>query len=293
MYFDEHGNIDVPKDTVLSDGKDGKSIALWITVQRRYYREGKLTEKQIKKLNLVGMALEIADSWEIGFAHAEEYRKVNGDLLVPCKYICADGYPLGKWILNQRNNHNNPTKYHNLTVEQAKRLEQIGMVWDKCDNNWNMAYKLATDYYRVNGNLHVSGIYKAKNGFCLGSWVYSQRKKSRKGELPDEYKQKLDEIGMDWLFPLERKWEDGFAAAEEYYAKHGNLDVPEDYRLGDFSLGAWIKKQRKEKSSLKTAGANGNQISRLVAIGMIWGATDTKATADDTNHKISIQAMAV
>ncbi len=57
-YFDEHGNIDVPCDAVLSDGNDGKSVALWVRVQRRYYREGKLTEEQVKKLDYVGMNLK-------------------------------------------------------------------------------------------------------------------------------------------------------------------------------------------------------------------------------------------
>ena len=290
-YFDEHGNIDVPKDTVLSDGKDGKSIAIWIMVQRRYYREGKLTDEQIKKLDLIGMAFEIADTWEVGFAHAEEYWKLNGDLLVPYKYICTDGYTLGSWILNQRNNHNHPTKHHNLTVEQTERLEKIGMVWSKYDNDWNTAYQLAADYYRVNGNLHVSGIYKAKNGFRLGSWVYAQREKHRKGELPDEYKQKLDKIGMDWLFPMERKWEEGFAAAKAYFADHGDLDVPEDYRLGDFALGAWIKKQREEKSKLKTSGANGNQINRLNAIGMDWNEPAVLIKKGDSSARIQSAAV--
>ena len=269
-YFDKHGNIDISKDTVLSDGNDGKSVAVWLLRQRKYYREGKLTDEQIKKLNAVGMVWEMPDTWEIGFAHAEEYCKLNDDLLVPCKYVCADGYKLGNWIINQRNNHNHPTKYKNITAEHAERLEKIGMVWNKYDSDWNMAYKLAVDYYRMNGDLNVSGSYKAENGFQLGSWVIAQREKQRKGDLTDEYKQRLDKIGMDWLFPMERRWENGYAVAKEYYSKHGNLDVPEDYRLGDFALGSWIKKQREEKSNLKTSGANGDQISRLDAIGMNW-----------------------
>ena len=163
----------------------------------KVYREGKLTAEQIEKLNAIGIVWE-PDTWEVGFAHAKSYFAEHGDLYVPTEYVCDDGYNLGNWISNQRTNHNRPTKYCFLTTEQPERLESLGMAWKKHDSNWNAAYAQAADYFRLHGDLRVPRSYRSENGFQLGSWVYSQREKYRKGTLSEEYKRKLDEVGMDW-----------------------------------------------------------------------------------------------
>ncbi len=277
-YFDEHGNIDVPLDMLLSDGKDGKSLALWMKVQRKYYREGKLTDEQIEKLNAVGMVWDLPDTWEVGFAHAEQYYRENGNLLVPTGHVCADGYNLRSWINNQRANRNHPTRYHAVTDEQAERLEKIGMVWNVAEQQWNESYELAVAYFRENANLDVPAKYKTSDGFALWEWLSTQRKKRREGELSADRIQKLDALKMDWMFPTERDWENYYAEAQRFYLAHGNLSVPVTYRTETgMWLGRWVAKQKKDRNKLKTSGANGNQIRRLDELGMIWN--DSTVTA--------------
>ncbi|MBS7299346.1 MAG: helicase associated domain-containing protein [Eubacteriales bacterium] len=41
----------IPKDYILSDGR---KIGNWFLIQRKYYKEGKLTSNQINKLNDFG-----------------------------------------------------------------------------------------------------------------------------------------------------------------------------------------------------------------------------------------------
>ena len=277
-YYDEHGTLEgVTRNTELKDGKAGQ----WLPVQRRYYKEGRLAAWQINKLNAIGMVWEPEDRWEIGYRHAAEYVERNGNLDVPSKYVCSDGYRLGNWIANQRTAHNHPSYHHKITAEQIDRLEKIGMIWDPSKAAWEVSYALAANYYLANGHLHISNNYVTESGYSLGMWIYFQREKHRNGSLSDECKQKLDSIGMDWLFPTERAWEDGYAAAERYFQKHGNLNVPEDFRDGDFVLGAWVRRQRESRDSLATSGANGNQILRLNAIGMVWKNPAQQIKADD------------
>lgn len=126
QYYDEHGTIEIPGNVVLSDGRN---ISPWFGVQRKYRKEGKLNKRQIALLDALGFAWEFGDPWEIGFAHAEQFYRENGHLLVSHTYVSSDGYTLGRWIANNRSNYMNPKKYHYITDEQAKRLESIKMIW--------------------------------------------------------------------------------------------------------------------------------------------------------------------
>ena len=56
---------------------------------------------------------------------------------------------------------------------------------------------MAKAYYAEHGDLRISQKYLA-DGFRLGVWVNSQRRKNRSGELSEEKIALLNEIGMEW-----------------------------------------------------------------------------------------------
>ncbi|MBR1677362.1 MAG: helicase associated domain-containing protein, partial [Clostridia bacterium] len=151
--------------------------------------------KQIEMLDRIGMVWEIKDPWEIGFSHAEQYFHDFGNLLVPNSDFCTDGYRLGTWISNQRNNYNNPKKYYIVTAKQAKRLESIGMKW-KQDSQWEKSFGIAKNYYEQFGNLRVPR-HATVDGLKLYDWIADQRRKYRKGQLSDDRIRKLNSIGID------------------------------------------------------------------------------------------------
>lgn len=266
-YFDTHGDLIVPTDYV---GLDGKKLGTWITAQRRYYAEGKLKKDQIDRLSAIGMIWIVDDAWENGYRHAEAYYGEKKDLLVPISYVCTDGFTLGVWISNQRNQYRNPRKYQQLTDEQKERLEKIGMVWSALDERWKAFYDLAAKYSKEHGNLQVGQKYKTVEGYGLGGWVSSQRKLYAEGKLDIDKIQKLNAIGMDWMSPPARAWETHFESCKRYYEKYGNLTVPLYYTEADgFQLGMWLWRVRTGKVKLRTSGENGNQIARLESIGFV------------------------
>ena len=266
-YFDAHGDLIVPTNYI---GADGKRLSTWIIAQRRYYAEGKLKKDQIDRLSAVGMIWVPDDAWENGYRHAAAYYREKKDLLVPKSYVCADGFALGVWIGNQRNQCKNPKNYQKLTDEQKERLEKIGMVWSALDERWKEFYDLAAEYSKKNGNLQVGQKYKTADGYGLGSWVDSQRKLYAEGKLDIDKIQKLNAIGMDWMSPSARMWEKHFEACRRYYEKYGNLTMPFYYTEPDgFRLGMWLWRVRTGKIKLRTSGENGNQIDRLKSIGFV------------------------
>ena len=70
-----------------------------------------------------------AQKWCTGYKHAQEFYNLNGDLLVPCSYVCPDGYKLGQWIRSQRSARKG-NSYAQITPERVEMLDKIGMVWE-------------------------------------------------------------------------------------------------------------------------------------------------------------------
>ena len=66
------------------------------------------------------------ENWSKWYKLAVEYRNEYGDLLVPQRYKTKSGESLGLWIRNCRRDY----LKGNLSPEEQKDLENIGMVWN-------------------------------------------------------------------------------------------------------------------------------------------------------------------
>ncbi len=204
-FYAEHGHLRVPKKYV----SNGLCLGSWITTQRlvRSGRQaGRLTPEQIAKLDSVGMVWEnrLEAAWERNFRYAEAYYREHGDLLVPVKYETEDGFKLGKWISNLRDQYQNGEKRTVLTPVRIQRLNEIGMQWDVHSVRWEQNYLEALRYYREHGDLLVPAEYKTDTGFNLGAWIRNLRQtrqgRSRQRPLTAEQIARLDTIGMRWTY---------------------------------------------------------------------------------------------
>lgn len=190
-FFENNGCLIIPKDYVSGNGK---MIGRWLTAQRKYKREGKLSDERIALLDKIGMDWGCDDKWEIGFEYAETYFKQYGNLLVKHDYITNDGYTLGRWIQNQRSAYKG-TARKKLTDDQKKRLDDIGFVVDVNEYKWDFAYERAAEYYRYNGTLIVPRGYKV-DGIDLQSWFSEQRQAIKNGKLNQSQLRKLSRLGI-------------------------------------------------------------------------------------------------
>ena len=92
-------------------------------------------------------------SWDDYYELAVEYYKEYGNLLVPANYS-KNGMNLGCWITDQRKAMKGQGHRKDLTEEQIKKLESIGMVWDKFKEQWDETYAIAKAYYDENDSLN-------------------------------------------------------------------------------------------------------------------------------------------
>ena len=277
-YFEENGDLDVPKRYVTAEGF---TLGSWLNTQRLVH-EGKtggiLTEAQVEKLNAIGMRWEsVRDlAWEKNYAAAKAYYDEHGDLLVNVSDKAYHGVTLGRWIAQLRSYRKNGIQSAYLTEERIALLDQIGMVWDVPDYLFEKNYALCLEYYRTHGNLDMSTRYVAEDGTRLGSWLHSLRtasksRSTKRAELTESQKARLNEIGFAWDGRHTTTWEKSYQAAIEYKNKYGNLDIPVAYITDDgVRLGRWIRHQR-EVYHTTLSDARKKKLDR---IGMVWDLPD-------------------
>ena len=258
QYYEENGNLLIPSQYVINDIQLGS----WISHQRKYYKEQKLSKERIDLLEKIGMVWSALDAqWYEYYNVAAKYYNENGDLLVPLKYS-INNCNLGYWIGTQRRNY----KQQKLSKERIDLLEKIGMVWSAYDLQWYEYYYELVEYYNKNGNAFVPLRYTTKENRQLGSWVSHQRINYNSKKLSKEKIDLLEKVGMVWD-PAETIWNDTYEIAKQYFKENHNLNIPNEFFYKNVSLGSWILTQRNNYNQNRLTD---KQIELLNAIGMEW-----------------------
>ena len=240
IIFDIVNNI----ENLYSIGTIQQEMQVAISYYRSIGEDSYIINDRFEVVDEVRDAKELFDklndtlsaSWDVMFGYAEQYYHEHGNLEVPKEYKTRDGYSLGQWISTQRKVHAG-TSYGNLTEEQIKKLNSIGMVWENVrDLQWNRNYQRAKEYYVANGHLRIPGTYVTDDGIHLGQWIASMRSFRKNGNnqafLNSDRIEQLDAIGMIWDVP-DYLWNQYYSAALDYFKAHGNLDVPKGYVTED------------------------------------------------------------
>ena len=274
-YRNKYGNLIIPSSYIT---EQGVNLGRWISTQRNLYKNNRLSEERVKKLEEIGMVWTVCDQkWEEMYKLAQKYHEENGNLLIIKEYVIEEK-KLGSWIYKQRSLY----QEKKLSEERIKKLEKIGMVWDVHDEKWEEMYDLAKKYYLKYNNLLIKD-YVIINGVKLGRWIRYQRKQYKARKLSEERIKKLEEIGMVWGIVSkdnyitkenELKWEEMYKLAQKYCEENGNLLVPQSYVTCDGQkLGNWICVQR---CFYQNQTLNKNREKLLNKIGMIWDIHDFK-----------------
>ena len=274
QYYEQHGDLNVPTKYKT---EEGYCLGHWLMTQRRVYAGetyGKLDESHIEKLNAIGMrwGSYLDMSWERNYAAAKKYYETHGDLKAVVTYTDENGVNLGSWLANLRTYRKSSIRTAYLSDERIAMLDAIGMVWAVNDRLWEDNFIACEEYFREYGDLQIPHRYVSSGGLKIGAWVRLQRSNYEAGKLSEEQIARLESIGMNWLSRFDQMWENGLAEAKEYFAEHGNLNVPTSYvSPSGFKLGAWICNRRecgKENYSVERQ-------KQLDELGMIWEKPDS------------------
>ena len=209
-------------------------------------------------------------NWEKMYGLAIEYSKSNGGLDIGAKEIYK-GERLGQWIHEQKKKYKNTSsktkKYKKtgvLSKEQIKLLEDIGIIWDNKEKQWNDNYIKCVEYKKIHGTINTISNDDKK----LRAWIGTQRHKFKKGELSKERINLLNELEIIWD-EFEANWIEWYEIAKSYYNKFYSLQIPKKFVFNGFNIGEWISTQR---SNYKKGKLSNDRKEKLDEIGMIWDA---------------------
>lgn len=210
---------------------------------------------------------EMEARWEVLCQAAADASAKEGTLELPRSYTIHSGVPVGKWLELQRQVQAGQ-RPGRLTAEQAAKLEKLGIRWNhRLEAAWEKGFASAQKYRTEHGDLLVPVRYRDKNDFALGEWIVYNRQRYLGGNLTQNRIERLEAIGMVWSTSNDL-WEQNYAAATQYYLKHGDLEVPIKYETpSGFGLGVWLGAQR---AAHKAGELPQEQVERLDALGMDW-----------------------
>ena len=210
---------------------------------------------------------EMEVRWEVLCQAAADAAAKEGTLELPRSYTIHSGVPVGKWLELQRQVQAGQ-RPGRLTVEQAAKLEKLGIRWNhRLEAAWEKGFASAQKYRTEHGDLLVPVRYRDKNDFALGEWIVYNRQRYLGGNLTQNRIERLEAIGMVWSTSNDL-WEQNYAAATQYYLEHGDLEVPIKYETpSGFGLGVWLGAQR---AAHKAGELPQEQVERLDALGMDW-----------------------
>lgn len=135
LYYEEHGHLRVAPGYVAPDGT---CLGTWIQRVRQWYKQGKLTAGQIRRLESIGMIWNGAsDRWERNYQAALDYYREYGNLKIPAEYVNADGLHLGWWVKGVRRAYQKGT----LDRDQIDKLDRIGMLWSVSGQRRNQNFR--------------------------------------------------------------------------------------------------------------------------------------------------------
>lgn len=251
QYYEAFGDLNIPKRYKT---EEGYSLGMWIQTQRKVRngeQYGKLDDKQIAKLDSIGMVWDkFRDiTFNKYYLAAKRYYAEHGNLVVPADKKTYYGVQLGGWLSRLRSYRKSNIKSTYLTEQHIRELDEIGMIWDIPDYLWERNYHAALEYYQKHGNLMVPAYYVTEDGIRLGDWIFNLRNARKNADigrvLTDERIRKLDEIHFVWEGKQNLTWQRAYLAAVEYKKKNGNLDIPVNYVTQDgCRLGRWIRRQK-------------------------------------------------
>jgi Helicase associated domain len=183
-FFEQHGHSDVPQ----SD----KELGVWLAVQRRTYREGKLEKRKVEMLNKLAISWDPhEDAWNVMFTKLQKIKESSGSLITNLDPESS------RWLRKQRKKYGSGK----LEKDKIEKLESIGISWNPDEDFWSSMYGKLTSRVDSSGRCHVPYDHPDKQLF---NFAVNQRALKRRGLLRLDRIKMLDAIKFDWS-PTDRR----------------------------------------------------------------------------------------
>jgi hypothetical protein len=103
--------------------KEDLALGTWVNTLRQAQSNHTIRPGRKELLDQLGFAWSVKQTWQGQYEKLVEFKRKNGDCLVPQKY--EQDMSLGKWVNMQRHLHVTNT----LRMDRNELLEEVGFVW--------------------------------------------------------------------------------------------------------------------------------------------------------------------
>ncbi len=250
-FKNNNGHCNVPQRWPVN-----QRLGIWVSNQRRRWKEKQLTEERIKRLNELGFTWDVQALWERMFNVLTEYKNKRGHCNIPKEW--PENPDLATWVSIQR------TDKYSLSHKQRNRLKGLGFIWDTVNEaSWENMFEKLIEYKKINGHCNVP-IEWSENP-QLSTWVTEQRQMKNRGILTEDHIRRLTEIGFEWH--LKRaSWKEMFEALSKYKEAHGHSNVAQRW-ADNLKLATWVFLQRQ---AYKKGMLIQDRIDQLNMLGFEW-----------------------
>ncbi|MFG3034962.1 Helicase associated domain protein [Streptomyces sp. NPDC048253] len=175
--------------------------------------------------------------WARGWAALKKFTEREHHARVP--YGHKEGaYPLGQWIAEQRRAYG----AGQMTGQRARRLEQLGMVWDAADAAFEENLAACRAYFEQHFTLCAPRTAVAL-GKPVGQFVSNLRRPGALDRHP-ERAAALAAIDPDWNPAWPVSWQRHYAAVRELLRdEDGQTEVQPGVTVSGMDVGAWLARQ--------------------------------------------------
>ncbi|HQZ87692.1 MAG TPA: Helicase associated domain protein [Gammaproteobacteria bacterium] len=240
--------------------EQNKALGHWVSVQRKRYKNNRLSENKIKLLDTIEFEWNPLDTnWHFNYEALKVFKEQNNHCNVPWKY--KQNKRLASWINTQRQDYRN----NRLSENKLKLLDAIGFEWNLLDANWQFNYEALKLFKEQNNHCNVPLRYQKNK--CLANWVAVQRKCYKNNKLSENKLKLLDAIGFEWN-PLDANWHFNYEALKLFKEQNNHCNV--SLKLNK-DLRYWVSVQRRCYQNNKISE---KKLKLLNAVGFEWNPLD-------------------
>lgn len=261
-----YGHLNVPRAWKVEP-----ALAAWLASQRYLFRSGGMIEARRLRLGDLdpdwfrtggrsrkassGAMAPPPSPWERRLAALRDYRRRFGTCEVPPRWAEDPGLP--RWVSRQRLLR----RRGKLPAGRIRQLDELGFVWSGLDRlsairegQWEAWVVRLSRFLAAHGHARVP--LRGSEG--LGAWLSRQRRRARRGALPEERARKLEALGA-FHSDRDRVWNE---ALDQYLRMKARSGEPSPSRsaVERRRLYRWISVQRAALKSGRLAPARRHRL---------------------------------
>lgn len=239
-HYRQHGQY--PSSTAREVEK--RRLAIWMSVQRGAYRNGGLSQRQIKTLeSLPDWEWNPRESeWETAYEFLAELLNENDGAYPSTKANDPEIARAAFWTRSQRALYLRGA----LTEDRARRLEQLrGWEWEVQRTAWQRQFDALRDHLSSHNQRYPQQNVTDPVEGGLGKWVSKQRVSYGKGKLSGERIAALEALpGWAWD-GVDAAWNRTLDELRDFLTAHdGQYPSTRSKDVGEKDLAKWVSSQR-------------------------------------------------